>query len=83
MSKGLATAYSSNPAGTLTRTRRSSIDHVFYSQAASTVSVTGAQVPDQRAPNTASQVVVKIGTTDDLGVRPSDHNYMEVDFDIN
>ena len=83
VSKGLATAYSSNPAGTLTRTRRSRIDHVFYSQAASTVSVTGAQVPDQRAPNTASQVVVKIGTTDDLGVRPSDHNYMEVDFDIN
>jgi hypothetical protein len=43
----------------------------------------GAEVPDQRAPNTSSLVTVKIGTTDDAGVRPSDHNFMEVTLDIN
>jgi len=83
LSKGVATAYSANPPDTDTRTRRSRIDHVFFSKNASGVSVTGAEVPDQRAPNTSALVVVKIGTTDDLGVRPSDHNFMEVSFDIN
>jgi endonuclease/exonuclease/phosphatase family metal-dependent hydrolase len=83
VSKGLATAYTSNTASTTTRTRRSRIDHVFFSKGASVVSVVGAEVPDQRAPNTSSLVTVKIGTTDDLGVRPSDHNFMEVTLAIN
>jgi endonuclease/exonuclease/phosphatase family metal-dependent hydrolase len=82
VAKGLATGYAANPASTDTRTRRSRIDHVLFSKSAS-VSVTGAEVPDQRAPNTASHVVVKIGTTDDEGVRPSDHNFMEVTFGLN
>jgi hypothetical protein len=56
---------------------------VFYSKGASGVSVTGAELPDQRAPGTAALVTVKIGTTDDQGVRPSDHNFMEVTLDIN
>ena len=81
--KGVATAYPDNPPSTNTRTRRSRIDHIFSSKSASGVSVTGAEVPDQRAPNTASKVVVKIGTTDDNGVRPSDHNFIEVTFDLN
>jgi PKD repeat protein len=83
LGKGVATAYLDNPANTYTRTRRSRIDHILYSKAASAVSVAGAQIPDQRTPNTALLVLVKIGTTDDKGVRPSDHNFMEVTFDIN
>ena len=83
VSKGVATAYAANPASTNTRTRRSRIDHVFYSKGDSGISVTGAEVPDQRAPGTASKVVVRIGTTDDEGVRPSDHNFMEVTFALN
>ena len=81
--KGVATAYPDNPPSANTRTRRSRIDHIFSSKSASGVSVTGAEVPDQRAPNTASKVVVKIGTTDDNGVRPSDHNFIEVTFELN
>jgi PKD repeat protein len=80
LSKGVATAYPANPAATSTRTRKSRIDHIFYSK--SGLSVTGAEVPDQRAPGTASKVVVRIGTTDDEGVRPSDHNFMEVTFNL-
>jgi PKD repeat protein len=83
VSKGVATAYPANPASTNTRTRRSRIDHVFYSKSDTGISVTGAEVPDQRAPNTAAQVVVKLGTTDDAGVRPSDHNFIEVTFSLN
>jgi PKD repeat protein len=83
VSKGLATSYPDNPPSTLTRTRRSRIDHIFYSKSASGVSVTEAEVPDQRAPNTAALVVVKIGTTDDKGVRPSDHNFIEATLTVN
>ena len=83
VNKGLATAYSSNVASTSTRTRRSRIDHIFFSKGTSAISVVGAEVPDQRAPNTSSLVTVKIGTTDDAGVRPSDHNFMEVTLDVN
>jgi endonuclease/exonuclease/phosphatase family metal-dependent hydrolase len=83
VAKGVATSYPANPPSLTTRTRKSRIDHIFSSKSASGVSVTGAEVPDQRAPNTASQVVVKIGTTDDEGVRPSDHDFMEVTFELN
>lgn len=81
--KGLATSYPDNPPSLSTRTRRSRIDHIFSSKNATGVSVTGAEIPDQRAPKTAALVVIKIGTTDDLGVRPSDHNFTEVTFDVN
>lgn len=80
VSKGVASSYQDNPPGLMTRTRRSRIDHIFFSSSAS--SVTSAEVPDQRAPNTASLVKELIGTSDDLGVRPSDHNFMEVTFDV-
>lgn len=83
VNKGLATAYPDNPATVDTRTRRSRIDHLFSSKNTTALSVAGAELPDQRAPNTANRVVVKIGTTDDEGVRPSDHNFIEVTFDIN
>jgi len=80
VSKGVASSYQDNPPGLMTRTRRSRIDHIFFSSSAS--SVISAEVPDQRAPNTASLVKELIGTSDDLGVRPSDHNFMEVTFDV-
>lgn len=77
-----ATSYPDNPPNLSTRTRRTRIDHVVYSRTANGVTVTDAMVPDQRAPNTASKVTVKIGTTDDKGVRPSDHNFMWVGFNL-
>jgi PKD repeat protein len=83
VSKGVATAYPDNPASTLTRTRRSRIDHIFYAKGATGVSVAAAAVPDQRAPNTAGLVTVKIGTTDDKGLRPSDHNFIEATLNLN
>jgi PKD repeat protein len=83
VSKGLATSYPDNPPSSTTRTRRSRIDHIFYSKSATGISVAGAEVPDQRAPNTAALVVVKIGTTDDKGVRPSDHDFIEATLNIN
>ena len=83
VSSGVATSYAANPPSASTRTRRSRIDHIFYSKGASGVSLVGAEVPDQRAPNTAGLVTVKIGTTDDDGVRPSDHNFMEATLNLN
>jgi len=83
VSEATAAAYPDNPVGLYTRTRRSRIDHILYSKSANGVSVTAGAVPDQRAAGTAAHVVVKIGTLDDEGVRPSDHNFMSVSFDIN
>ncbi|GAC1436624.1 MAG: hypothetical protein NVS1B11_19100 [Terriglobales bacterium] len=75
-----AVAYPDNPADLYTRTRKSRIDHVFYSTSATTVSVTAGQVPDQR--NLSVKPVILIGTLDDKGVRPSDHNFMSIGFDL-
>ena len=83
LSDGTAASYPDNPPESGTRTRRSRIDHIFYSKGATNVSVTGADIPDQRAAGTAGKVVIKLGTSDDDGVRPSDHNFMEVSLDIN
>jgi PKD repeat protein len=83
LSEGTAVSYPDNPVSQDTRTRRSRIDHIFYSKGANGVSVTGGSVPDQRAAGTAALVRVKIGTADDEGVRPSDHNFTSVSFNIN
>lgn len=83
VSEGTASAYADNPVSLSTRTRRSRIDHIVYSKGATGVSVTGGGTPDQRAAGTAALVTVKIGTADDKGVRPSDHNFTWVSFDIN
>ncbi len=83
VSDGTAAAYPDNPVSADTRTRRSRIDHVLYSKGATGVSVTGGGVPDQRAAGTAAKVTVKIGTADDKGVRPSDHNFTWVSFNVN
>jgi endonuclease/exonuclease/phosphatase family metal-dependent hydrolase len=80
VSHNTAVAYSDNPPSIYTRTRRSRIDHVFYSKGATTLSVSGGKVPDTR--NLAVKPVVLIGTLDDKGVRPSDHNFITVDFTV-
>lgn len=68
-----ARAYSDNSVSLATRTRRSRIDYIFYSRGARNVTLTAAQVPDLRD-LTKTNVRVKLGTADDKGVRPSDHN---------
>jgi PKD repeat protein len=83
VSKGVATSYPDNPPSSTTRSRRSRIDHIFFAKAATGVSVAAAEIPDQRAPGTAGLVTVKIGTTDDKGVRPSDHNFVEATLNLN
>ena len=62
-----------NPADPDTRTHRSRIDYVLYSEWFPDVGVTSGLVPDTR--DLADPNVKKLlGTADDKGVRPSDHN---------
>jgi endonuclease/exonuclease/phosphatase family protein len=79
---GTAFAYPDNPVGTQTRTRRGRIDYVFCSSQNSVLVVRGARIPDSRDLNNTN-VVIKLGTLDDAGVRPSDHNFVVADFDLN
>jgi endonuclease/exonuclease/phosphatase family metal-dependent hydrolase len=81
MSAGTATAYPDNPVYMHTRTRRGRIDYVFYSRGASNLTLRSAQIPDSRDLSNHN-VVVFLGTPDDLGVRPSDHNQVVVTFDV-
>jgi endonuclease/exonuclease/phosphatase family metal-dependent hydrolase len=69
-----ATAYPDNPAGPDTRTRRARIDYVLHSNGLSALQ---AEIPDQRDLSETG-VAVQVGTTDDAGVRPSDHNFVFV-----
>jgi len=78
VNSGTASAYPDNPAGLGTRTRRGRIDYAFYS---GNVTVTSGQVPDQR--DLTKTPTELIGTLDDLGVRPSDHNFVVFNFTIN
>ena len=77
---GTASAYPDNPVQWQTRTRRGRIDYVFYSHGASTLTLRATQIPDQR--DLSRLPVETIGTTDDRGVRPSDHNFMTATFDL-
>ncbi|HYP26979.1 MAG TPA: endonuclease/exonuclease/phosphatase family protein [Blastocatellia bacterium] len=79
MARATATGYPDNPVGMHTRTRRGRIDYVYLSRGASALAVTSAQVPDSRDLNNRN-VTVFLGTADDRGVRPSDHNHMIVTF---
>jgi len=80
MNRGTASAYPDNPVGMHTRTRRGRIDYVWYSRQ-SGLSISSARIPDSRDLNNTN-VVVRLGTLDDKGVRPSDHNNMVADFDV-
>jgi Metal-dependent hydrolase len=77
---GTAVAYPDNPVEWQTRTRRGRIDYIFYSRGASTLTLRSSQIPDQR--NLSIPASQTIGTTDDRGVRPSDHNFMVSTFDV-
>ena len=81
MAAGVATAYPDNPVFAQTRTRRGRIDYVFYSHSASNLTLRSAQIPDSRDLSNTN-VVILLGTLDDKGVRPSDHNQVVVTFDV-
>ena len=72
MNIGTATAYPDNPVYLHTRTRRGRIDYIWLSKNSSSV-IKSTQIPDVRDLNNKN-VVVFLGTADDWGVRPSDHN---------
>ncbi len=78
---GTATAYPDNPVSFSTRTRRGMIDYVFYSPNQTYLTLKGAQVPDSRDLS-KTNVAVKLGTLDDKGVRPSDHNHVLATFTV-
>jgi endonuclease/exonuclease/phosphatase family metal-dependent hydrolase len=72
MNIGTATAYPDNPVYMHTRTRRGRIDYVWLSKNSNSV-IKSTQIPDVRDLNNKN-VVITLGTADDWGVRPSDHN---------
>jgi len=81
MNAGTAVAYPDNPVYLQTRTRRGRIDYVWYSTSSPYLVLQGAQIPDTRNLS-QTNVVVLLGTLDDKGVRPSDHNPMLANFII-
>lgn len=75
-----ATAYPDNPPDANTRTRgRRRIDYILHSPDVSTLQ---ASVPDQRDLRDRD-VKVYVRTADDLGVRPSDHNFVLAVLSVN
>jgi mRNA deadenylase 3'-5' endonuclease subunit Ccr4 len=81
MAMGTATAYPDNPVYMHTRTRRGRIDYVWYSTGSGNLFLQNTQIPDTRNLS-QTNVVVTLGTLDDRGVRPSDHNPMLAYFEI-
>ena len=81
LNMGTAAAYPDNPVGAQTRTRRGRLDYVFYSRGASNLVIKSTQIPDSRDLGNTN-VVIFLGTLDDKGVRPSDHNQMVANFEI-
>jgi endonuclease/exonuclease/phosphatase family metal-dependent hydrolase len=80
MNAGTAVSYPDNPIWMHTRTRRGRIDYVYYSLSSS-LSLVRAEIPDTRNLS-QTNVVVTLGTLDDRGVRPSDHNPMIANFQL-
>jgi endonuclease/exonuclease/phosphatase family metal-dependent hydrolase len=81
LNMGTAAAYPDNPVGSQTRTRRGRLDYVFYSRGASNLVIKSTQIPDSRDLGNTN-VVIFLGTLDDKGVRPSDHNQMVANFEL-
>jgi endonuclease/exonuclease/phosphatase family metal-dependent hydrolase len=81
MNIAAATAYPDNPIGMHTRTRRGRIDAIWYSSATSALVLRSGQIPDTRDLSNPN-VVITLGTLDDRGVRPSDHNPALAVFDV-
>ena len=76
-----AFAYPDNPVWLNTRTRRWRIDFILYRASAGELVVRKGNIPDTRDLSNTS-VVSKLGTPDDKGVRPSDHNILITDFEV-
>lgn len=81
LNAGEAFAYPDNPVWLNTRTRRWRIDFVLFSGSTSELVVRRGNIPDTRD-LTNTNVVNKLGTPDDKGVRPSDHNMVVTDFEV-
>jgi hypothetical protein len=69
---GAASSYSDNPPSRYTRTRGARIDYILVSNEGG-LRVTGCEIPDLRDRSNGG-VERTVGTSDDRGVRPSDHN---------
>jgi endonuclease/exonuclease/phosphatase family metal-dependent hydrolase len=81
LNQNAAQAYPDNPVWLNTRTRRWRIDFILYSSDQSIFAARGSNIPDTRDLSN-THVVTLLGTTDDKGVRPSDHNLVVADFDV-
>ncbi len=79
--QGAASAYPDNPVWMNTRTRRWRIDFILFAGDSTRIAARSAKIPDVRDLNNTN-VVITLGTLDDKGVRPSDHNLVVADFDI-
>ena len=81
LNAGAARAYPDNPVWMNTRTRRWRIDFDLYAASASALVARGSNIPDTRDLSNTN-VAIRLGTTDDKGVRPSDHNLVVTDFEV-
>ena len=81
LSLGTALAYLDNPAWLNTRTRRWRIDFILYAAEQIVLSAKGSNIPDIRDLSNPN-VVITLGTPDDKGVRPSDHNLVVTNFEV-
>lgn len=79
LASGTSQSYPDNPENSNTRTRKNRIDYIFVSKGATTVVNRQSFISDTRDLFNLN-VQVLLTTTDDLGVRPSDHNPMYTDF---
>ena len=81
LNQGAALAYPDNPVWLNTRTRRWRIDFILYSSDQTVFAARGSNIPDTRDLSNTN-VVTMLGTSDDKGVRPSDHNLVVADFEV-
>src|SRR5581483_9282615 len=81
LAAGTASAYPDNPVGVMTRTRRGQLDHIFWTPSSPNLSLQSVQIPDVR--DLSHPAIELIGTSDDVGVRPSDHNLEIAIFKVN
>src|SRR5687767_4365269 len=81
LNQGTASAYPDNPVWMNTRTRRWRIDFILYAADVTAMTTQSANIPDTRDLSNTN-VVTRLGTLDDNGVRPSDHNLVVTDFNV-
>jgi endonuclease/exonuclease/phosphatase family metal-dependent hydrolase len=79
LNQGAASSYEDNPPWMNTRTRRWRIDFILYAADVTALTARSANIPDTRDLSNTN-VVTTLGTSDDKGVRPSDHNLVVSDF---